>query len=220
MMPFPSMTFVNPMRVFAVRGVASLDVPETDAEKKRLRTALRTVLAAADVDTDRMGAKATLSNKEYAEHTIIVWYDVACDALRVFAPTTRMIDDTTASALELLNGSVHADLTTLPIEDLDAVVRVLALMSGGGEDARDLHARVVVPNLNRYDEDFVPPTVEELEEMWGVWFQQYAGGTSSALAPIEAWISRAYAFGTGAVPPARPSGARQKTAKKKSARRR
>lgn len=193
---------VNPMRVFAVQGVASLAVPRTDAEKKKLRTALLTVLGAADLDTDGIGDKPTASNKEFAEHTLVLWYDVDADALRLFAPTPKVIDETTTRALDLLHGSVHADLRALPIEDLDAVARVLALMSAGGSDAADLHARLVAPNLGRYDDDFVPPTPADLAALWGIWWPYYLGGTSVKPGPVEAWITRAYAFGSGPLPEA------------------
>jgi hypothetical protein len=43
----------------------------------------------------------------------------------------------------------------------------MALMSVGGDDAHDLHARFIAPQSHRYDEDFTPPSPEDLEELWG-----------------------------------------------------
>ena len=194
------------LSAFAVRAIASLDVPSTNAPKKRLRTALVTTLEAAGVETEGFGSGPKVANADFHEHRLVVWYDVACDALRVFAPSEAAVDETTALALDLLQGEVHVDLARLPIEDLDAVVRVLALMSAAGDDAADLHAALVAPNAHRYDDDFVAPTAEDLEALWGTWARYYVGGSSAPLGRVNAWIARAHAFGTGPLPAARPSG--------------
>lgn len=204
----------SPLRGFAVRAVASLDAPDTKAGRKKLRTALLTTLSAAGIDVSRMGKQATASAEEFADHTLLVWFDVACDALRIFAPTENAIDDTTAKALELLNGSVILDWSSLPVEDLDAAVRVLARMKGAGVDAEDLHARLVAPNLHMWDEAFTAPDVSELEELWGTWFRYYVGGDGAPPVAIEAWIARAFAFGSGAIPPRAAPAAKKRRARR------
>lgn len=207
--------FVNPMRVFAVRALASLGQPaENEAGLEKYRTALRTTLAAAGIEMENVVEQPSVSFSKTKHHALIVWYDVPCDALRLFAPPLGLLDDTTRSALDLLNGSITTDLDAVPIEDVDAVARLMALMSVGGDDAEDLHARIIAPRLDRYDEAFTPPSVSDLEELWRRIFPYYFGGTSTPPTELDAWIARAYAFGVGHVErpapanPQRKSGAR------------
>jgi len=204
--------FVNPMRVVAVRAIASLGQPaENQAAMKRYRTALRTTLAAAEIDVENVVEQPRVSFARGKRHALIVWYDVPCDALRLFAPPLELIDETTRLALELLNGSVTTDLDAVPIEDVDAIARMMALMSVGGDDAADLHARFVAPRLHRYGDDFTPPSVDDFDELWRRIFPHYIGGTSTPPTQLDAWISRAYAFGVGHVE--RPARAKPKRAK-------
>ena len=192
--------FVNPMRVFAVRAIASLGQPVEDkAGMKKFRTALRTTLEAAGIDMENVAPQPTVSFSGTRPHAVIVWYDVPCDALRLFAPPLALIDETTERALDLLNGSVTTDMDLAPIEDVDAVTRLMALMSVGGDDAEDLHARFIAPRLHRYDEEFTPPSVGDLEELWRRIFPYYFGGTSTPPTTLDAWIGRAWAFGVGHV---------------------
>jgi hypothetical protein len=191
---------LNPVRLFAVRALASLGQPvETRAGMSTFRTALRTTLAAAGVDTDNIVSQPSVSFTGTKHHALIVWYDVPCDALRLFAPPLRLIDETSARALDLLNGSVTTDLDLAPIEDVDAAARLMALMSVGGDDPADLHARFIEPQLHRYDEDFTPPSVTDLGELWRRIFPYYFGGTSTPPTALDAWIARAWAFGVGHV---------------------
>ena len=190
---------VNPQHVLAINAIAALEVPTSDAHKQRLRSTLITTLTSAGLDMAGLGQTATLPSTTYAEHTLVVWYDATDDSLQLFAPTPKVLDAATARALALLNGMVHMDLRQLPLEDLDAVVRVLALTSGA-RDATDLHARLVAPSLRRYDATRVAPTVANLEALWGQWIRYYVGGTPHPAGTIEAWIARAFAFGTGALP--------------------
>ena len=190
---------VNPQHVIAINAIAALEAPTSDAHKQRLRSTLISTLTSAGLDMTGLGQTATLPRTTYAEHTLVVWYDTTDDSLQLFAPTPKVLDATTAHALGLLNGMVHLDLRQLPIEDLDAVVRVLALTSGA-TDAADLHARLVAPSLRRYDDGRGAPTVADLEALWGQWTRYYVGGTPHPAGTIEAWIARAYAFGTGALP--------------------
>jgi len=191
--------FVNPMRVFAVRALASLDAPDDQAEMKKYRNALRTTLEAAEVDMSNVARQPRVSFSGTEHHALIVWYDIPCDALRLFAPPLKLIDETTERALDLLNGSVTTDLDAIPIEDVDAAARLMALMSVGGEDAADLHARFIEPHVGRYDAEFTPPSVEDLEELWSSIFPYYIGGTSTPPTAMDAWIARAWAFAVGHV---------------------
>ncbi len=205
---------MNPMRVFAVRSIASLGQPnDSAAALKKLRTAFRTVLAAADVDTSNIVPQPSASFSETKHHALIVWYDEPCEALRLFAPPLDLLDETTVMALDLLQGTVTMNLDSVPIEDADAVTRLMALMSVGGDDAADVHARFVRPRIHRYDEDFTPPSVEDLAELWGKIFPYYVGGTSAAPTELDVWFARVYAFGVGYVPPVTAAPRARKAAK-------
>ncbi len=191
---------LNPVRLFAVRAIASLGQPaETRDGMSSHRTALRTTLAATGIVTDNIVPQPTASFTGTKHHALIVWYDVPCDALRLFAPPLRLIDETTERALDLVNGSVTTDLDLAPIEDVDAAARLMALMSVGGDDPADLHARFIEPQLHRYDEDFTPPSVEDLQALWRRIFPYYFGGTSTPPTTLDAWIARTWAFGVGHV---------------------
>jgi hypothetical protein len=207
MMPLRAPTLVlNPMHLFAIRSLATIGSATTKAGLMRYRTAVCTVLEAAGLDMANVTPQPTASFSDTEHHALVVWYDVPCDALRLFAPPCRLIDETTENALSLLDGSITTELDTIPIEDVDAVARMMALMSVGGDDADDLHARFIEPHAYRYDDDFTAPSAADLEELWGRLFPYYFGGTSAAPGPVNAWISRAYAFGVAHVErPAAPA---------------
>ncbi|MBN9163467.1 MAG: hypothetical protein BGO98_31690 [Myxococcales bacterium 68-20] len=190
---------LNPMCFFALRAIASLHAPEGQAEMRKYRTALRSTLEAAGIDMGHVLPQACASFAGTKQHALIVWYDVACDALRLFAPPVDLLDETTESALLLLDGTVATDLDALPIEDVDAVARMMALMGVGAEDAGELRAHFVAPHLHRYDEEFTPPSVAELEGLWKRIFPHYIGGTSAPPIALDVWIARAYAFGVAHV---------------------
>lgn len=191
--------FVNPMRLFTVRALASLEPPQTQTEMREYRTALRTTLEAGGVEMAEVVDQPTASFSDGSRHALLVWYDVPCDALALFAPPLELIDAVTESALLLLNGCVMTNLASVPIEDVDAAARLMALMSVGADDARDLHARFIAPNRHRYDSDLTAPTVSDLEALWRRIFPFYVGGTNAPPNAIDVWITRAYAFGTGDV---------------------
>ncbi len=190
---------LNPICFFALRAIASLHAPEGQVEMRNYRTALRSTLQAAGVDMGQVLVQARASFVGTKQHALIVWYDVPCDALRLFAPPVELLDETTESALLLLEGTVATDLEALPIEDVDAVARMMALMGVGAEDAGELRARFVAPHLHRYDEEFTPPSVAELEGLWKRISPYYVGGTSAPPIALDVWIARAYAFGVGHV---------------------
>lgn len=207
---------VDPMRVMAVRGLASLEPPKpTKAAIAKHRTAALTLLAAAGVDTTNVLAKPTVSFAETVHHVLVVWYDVAAGVLRLFAPPP--LDDTSMKALELLNGSIVLDLAHTPIEDVDATARVMALMSVGGDDAEDLYARFIEPHCRRYDADFPPPCIADFEELWGGMFRYYVGGSNAQPTACDVWIDRVYAFGVGWVPPVQKAKAKAKAKPKAKA---
>ena len=213
--------FLNPMRVFSVRAIASLGQPaDSQAALRKYRTALLATLGASGIDMENVIEQPSVSFLRTKPHALIVWYDVPCDALRLFAPPLEVIDDTTGGALVLLNGSVTTDLDTVPIEDVDAITRMMALMSVGGDDAADLHARFIAPRLDRYDEDFSPPSVEDLDELWRRNCPYYFGGTSTPPSELDVWVARASAFGVGHVERPAPAKApkRAKRARKSGAR--
>lgn len=194
-MMMPSLDFS--MTSFAVPAVASLAVPKTKKQMELYRTALCTTLTAAGLDMDGVFEPALPFSSP--KHSLLVWHDVNCDALRLFAPPVAVLDDTTTRALDLLNGHRIADLHAAPIEDVDAATRIMALMGAGGDDASELHARFVVPQLHRYDDDFTPPDVSDLAELWNRVYEHYIGGTNFAPTELDAWIAKAYAFGIGLV---------------------
>jgi hypothetical protein len=71
---------------------------------------------------------------------------------------------------------------------------MMALIGSGGMTAEELYDNHVAPNEDRYDDDFTPPTLADLEEMWCTWRAFYVGGTTAAPDNIEPWIARTYAF--------------------------
>jgi hypothetical protein len=181
---------VNPMFVFAVRGLASLESAEKKAEMLRHRSAFRVTLEAAGVDLSRLADKPRGTERG----SLVCWYDMTGEALRLFFVGDDDLDDTTAQALELLNGTIVGDWENHPIEDVDASIRLMALMGTGGATAAELYEKHVVPNADRYDDDFTAPTVEDLEELWCTWRAHYRGGSTAAPDDIDAWIMRTYAF--------------------------
>lgn len=183
---------INPMYVFAVRGLASLDRPKKKTEMLQHRSACRVTLEAAGVDLSSFGPKPPSKAPRGA---FVVWYDMTSVALRLFFVSDDDLDETTEQALELLNGMIIGDWERHPIEDVDASIRLMALMGTGGMTAAELYARHVVPNLERYDEDFTAPTPEDLEEMWCTWREHYIGGSTAAPDDLDAWVSRTFAFG-------------------------
>lgn len=187
---------VNPLRVFAVRSLASLDVPdEAMAEMQRHRTALLTVLSAAGVDVARIAKKASASFSEDERHVLVAWYDIGANQLRLFAPPRHLVDETTERAMDLLAGNVIPDLDAVPIEDADACIRLMALLSVGGESPEELHERFVAPREDLYDDDFVAPEVADLAALWGQFMRHYVGGTNAAPFDIEPWLAQTFAFG-------------------------
>lgn len=210
----------NPLHMFAVRGLASLAAPEKPAKGAlaKLRTATLTTLAAAGLDTSHFLPQAKADFATSRHHMLIVWNDVAAGTLRLFAPPATLLDDTSLSALDLLHGQMVLDLDSIPIEDVDATARVMSLMSVGGDDAADVHARFIGPHLGRYADDFPAPTVEDFEELWGVLFKWYIGGNSHPPTdPVDAWLDRVYAFGVGWFPPVEKAARKKKPAAKKPA---
>jgi hypothetical protein len=191
--------FATPIHAFAVRALASLAPPDGEAAMRRHRTAVRTILEAAGVEMGFVLQQPRASFSRTKHHALVVWHDVPCDALRLFVPPLELIDETTESALLLLNGSFTSRLDEIPIEDVDALTRLMALMSAGAGDAADLHARFIAPNAERYDEELSPPDVAELEQLWGRFFPFYVGGTSTPPSVLDLWIARVYAFGVGLV---------------------
>lgn len=181
---------VNPMFVFAVRGLASLEGAEKKTEMLRHRSAFRVTLEAAGVDLSNLAAKP----RSTARGSLVCWYDMTGEALRLFFVSDDDLDETTSQALELLNGAVIGDWENHPIEDVDASLRLMALMGTGGATAAALFEAHVVPNAGRYDDDFPCPTLEDLEELWCTWRAHYRGGTTAAPDDIDAWIMRTYAF--------------------------
>lgn len=186
---------VHPFRLFAIRSLASLDTPETRAEMLRHRGAFTVTLAAAGVNMGRVKAKPSASFTDTYHHVLICWYDVTLDAFRLFAPSERRIDELTEGALALLDGSIHSDLDAAPIEDVDAAVRLMALMGVGGSTVEELYESVVSRNLHRYDDDFTPPSLDDLAALWATLQPYYWGGTSAAPSDLDVWVARTYAFG-------------------------
>lgn len=185
---------VNPIHVFAVRALASLETPETKAEMLRHRSALRVTLEAAGVDMSNLSQKPGASFTETHHHALVCWYDMTSDALRLFAPGLHRIDETTEQALALLDGTIIGDWEDHPIEDVDAAIRLMALLGTGGETAAELHANHVAPNADRWDEDFEAPSATELEELWCTWRQWYLGGSGAVPNDVDVWVARTYAF--------------------------
>lgn len=192
----------NPFFILAVRSLASVEEPKrTKAALQRFRTAVWTTLAAAGVDMTGVLERPTQAFEDASRHALVVWYDVAAGALRLFAPRLDVLDSTSESALKLLNGSIVMDLAATPIEDVDATARVMSLMSVGGEDAADVHSRFIAPFVDRYDDSFTPPSVDDLGAVWGRIFPFYFGGDKYPPGPCDVWIDRVYAFGVGWVAP-------------------
>lgn len=181
---------ILPMFVFAVRGLASLERPEKKAEMLRHRSAFRVTLEAAGVDLSNLSAKPSTKTTG----ALVCWYDMTGGALRLFFVSDDDLDETTEQALELLNGTIIGDWERHPIEDVDASIRLMALMGTGGATAAELHEKHLSPNAERYDEDFTAPSVEDLEEMWCTWRAHYIGGTTAAPDDLDAWVTRSYAF--------------------------
>lgn len=192
-MMMPSLDFS--MNAFAVSAVAGLAVPKTKREMELYRTAICTTLGAAGLDMD--GIAEPDAPFKSPKHALLVWHDVNCDAIRLFAPPVDTLDDTSTQALDLLNGSRISNLDAVPIEDLDAATRIMALMGAGGDDAGELYARFVAPHLHRYDDEFTPPDADDLAELWNQVYAYYIGGTNFAPTELDAWIAKAYAFGIG-----------------------
>lgn len=185
----------EPTRVFAVRALSSLETPETKADMLRHRSAFTVTLEAAGVDMSNLRAKPSASYKETYHHALLCWYDMTADELRLFAPGAHKLDETTESALSLLDGVIIGDWEDHEIEEVDAAIRLMALMGTGGATAAELHANHVVPNLARYDEDFTPPDLDDLESMWCQLRPYYLGGTSAVPNDLDVWVDRTYAFG-------------------------
>jgi hypothetical protein len=181
---------VNPMFVFAVRGLASLDRAQKKAEMLRHRSAFRVTLEAAGVDLSNLADEP----RGAARGSLVCWYDMTGEALRLFFVSDDALDETTEQALELLSGTIIGDWENHPIEDVDASIRMMALMGTGGQTAEALFEAHVVPNADRYDDDFPAPTVEDLEELWCTWRAHYLGGSTAAPEDVDAWIMRTYAF--------------------------
>jgi len=202
----------TPFFILAVRSLASLDEPErTKTALKRFRTAVWTTLAAAGVDMTGVLEQTTQPFEDASRHhALVVWYDVAAGALRLFAPRLDVLDPTSEQALKLISGSIVMDLSKTPIEDVDATARVMSLMSVGGEDAADVHSRFIAPHVDRYDDDFAPQTVADLEAVWGRMFPFYFGGDKYPPKPCDVWIDRVYAFGVGWVAPVKKKKATRK----------
>lgn len=179
------------MFAFAVRGLASLDGAEKKSEMLRHRSAFRVTLEAAGLDLSNVEEKPASK----ARATLVCWYDMTSNALRLFVVGDDDLDETTAQALELLNGIIVGDWERHPIEDVDASIRMMALMGTGGATAAELHENHVVPNAHRYDEDFTPPSVDDLQELWCTWRAHYIGGSTAAPDDIDAWVMRTFAFG-------------------------
>jgi hypothetical protein len=181
----------NPLFMFAVRGLASLEGADSKKEMLRHRSAFRVVLEAAGVDMSNLSAKP----KATGRGSLVCWNDRTSNVLRLFFVSDDDLDETTEQALELLNGSIIGDWERHPSEDVDATIRMMALVGTGGMTAAELHARHVVPNADRYDDDFTAPSVEDLEELWCTWRAHYLGGTDPAPDDIDAWVMRTFAFG-------------------------
>lgn len=187
------------LSMFALQGIATTEDAESKAEADRLRSAIRITLTAAGVDPSGLAARPRARfGDESAHRALIVLYDGSADAMRLFAPPIAEVDEPTRMALELLRGTFTSDPDVLPIEDVDALARVLCVL-GAAESVEALHASLIAPRLDAYDEDFTAPSVEDLAELWETLFPYYIGGTSFAPAPLDAWITRAYAFGISAL---------------------
>lgn len=185
----------NPIHTFAVRALSSLETPDTRAELLRHRSAFTVTLEAAGVDMSNLSKKPSTKFDETNQHALICWYDMTSDVLRLFAASLHEIDDTTKDALALLDGTIFGDWNDHPIEDVDAAIRLMAFLGTGGMTAAELHARHVVPNARRYDDDFTPPDVDDLEAFWCTFRPYYLGGTTQAPDDLDVWVGCTYAFG-------------------------
>lgn len=186
---------VNPLAVFAVRSLASLEQPATKAEMLRHRSALRVTLEAAGVDMSNLAKKPAAPFADAPPHALLCWYDQTSNVFRLFLLEVDEIDETTGMALDLLNGTMVGRADGHPIEDLDAAIRLMALFGAGGATAEELYENHVAPNLDRWDDEFTAPDADDLEELWCSWRKKYIGGTVNGPDDIEVWIARTYAFG-------------------------